>query len=1051
MKEHHTIRWTLLLIALLAFSIPVHAQVYISEVGINGTEFQGAPKWVELHNPSTDAIDVSDYFLCNFPAYPRISELPLLAGNTTIPAGEYLVVAWPGLGDDDAEVGLYLPTTSNFGDANSIIDYMQYGVASHFREGIAVEAGVWEADAFVELPGSAGSVSRIAGVSGIAESWRQTNASPGAANPVLYRAVLSGGNEVPANVSSASGVLEGLLDGSTLTVTGSLENLEGDFASDIAGGAHLHSGLAGTNGPIAVLLNATVDGDLRGATFNAEDNVFEISEGLADSLANRYLYVNIHSTAYPSGELRGQMLPAVSRGYKAVISGSSEVPANTSTGQGTLVAEIQDSVLIVTGSFSNLTSEFDANVAGGAHLHLGMAGQNGGIEFFLNATTADDKLSGAFLASENTFPITEDQKALFANRSIYLNIHTTAYPGGEVRGQMAGLASAPFIADLSGSNEVPANASLGSGAVMLELSGSDVWVSGSFSGLNGAFNPDIGGGSHIHNGLAGQNGGIAFGITPTVDMDGLSGTFSVGDNMFTLDDAAIDALQGRANYVNIHTLFNAPGELRGQLLPVSSIALRSIFSGRAQTTPNSSGGVGGAMVEILGGNLIVSGAFTVDSPFVSDIGAHIHSGSLGVDGGVNTVLVPTLADDNLSGSFEASDNTFELNEELQAALLSAGTYINIHTEAYNAGEIRGQITPFAYHPFEAYLSFNNEVIADSVEITMPSAASGAILALVSDTTMVLSGSFSGLESDFNADIAGGAHVHLGSSVENGGIELMLVPTIGDDSRSGQFEAANNTFALSQEQADALFEERLYVNIHSTNYPAGELRGQILASGNVAPNTPNIASPGEDEMIVLTGDPATPFEVTWAGGDANANNVYYTWQLATDAALENTVLVAVSSEPAFTATFGDVASLLTSAGVELNGTITLYHSAYATDGSFQAAGDTLSVVLTRGLITSNDEEVGLPGQFSLQGNYPNPFNPTTTVQFDLPAAANVSVEIYNVLGQKVLSVPERSFAAGTSRTFEIDGSLLSSGMYLYRVIARMDQEVRIESGRMTLLK
>lgn len=1051
MKEHHTTKWTLLLVALLAFIVPANAQVYISEVGINGTEFQGAPKWVELHNAGTEAIDVSDYFLCNFPAYPRISELPLLDGSTTIPAGEYLVVAWSGLGDADAEVGLYLPTTSNFGDANSIIDYMQYGEAGHFREGPAVEAGVWEADAFVELPGSEGSVSRIAGVSGIADSWRQTGASPGASNPVLYRAVLSGGNEVPANVSAASGVLEGLLDGSTLTVTGSLENLEGDFASDIAGGAHLHSGLAGTNGPIAVLLNATVDGDLRGATFTAENNVFEVSEGLADSLANRYLYVNIHSLAYPSGELRGQMLPAVSRGYKAVISGSSEVPVTASTGQGTLVAEIQDDELIVTGSFSNLTSEFDANVAGGAHLHVGMAGQNGGIEFFLNATTTDDNLGGSFLAADNTFPITEEQKELFVNRSIYLNIHTAAYPGGEVRGQMAGLASAPFIADLSGSNEVPANASLGSGAVMLELSGSDVWVSGSFSGLNDAFNPEIGGGSHIHDGLAGQNGGVSFAITPTVDMDGLGGTFSVSDNMMTLDDAAVDALQARANYVNIHTLFNAPGEVRGQLLPVSSIPLRSVFSGRAETTPNSSGGVGGAMVEILGGNLIVSGAFTVDSPFASEIGAHIHSAGLGMDGDVNTVLVATLADDELSGSFEAANNTFELSEEVQAALLAAGTYVNIHTEANNPGEIRGQITPLAYRPMEAYLSFGNEVIADSVEITMPSAASGAILALVSDTTLVISGSFSGLESDFNADVAGGAHVHLGSSVENGGIELMLVTTLGDDSRSGQFEAANNTFELTQEQASYLFNEQLYVNIHSTDYPSGELRGQMLASGNVAPNAPNIASPGEGETIVLTGDPATPFEVTWAGGDANANNVYYTWQLALDAALESTVLVAVSSEPAFTSTFGDVASLLTSAGVDLNGTITLYHSAYATDGSFKAAGDTLSVVLTRGAITSTDEEFGLPQQFSLQGNYPNPFNPTTTVQFDLPAAANVSVEIFNILGQKVLSVPERSFAAGAARTFEIDGSLLSSGMYLYRVVARMDQDVRIESGRMTLLK
>jgi len=1051
MKKRSTTHFILLLLALFMYSVPGQAQVYISEIGLDGTDFQGAPEWVELHNPASEAIDVSEYFLCNFPLYPRISELTVLSGNTTIPAGEYLVLSWPDLGDMDGEVGLYLPTTTSFGDPASLVDYMEYGSAGHQRAGIAVDAGLWEADAFVELPASGKSLSRVAGANGILDSWKLTNASPAEANPTLYRAVLSGGNQTPANVSRGAGVLEGLLDGSTLTVSGSLENLEGDYASDIAGGAHLHKGLAGSGGPIAVFLNATVDNDLRGAAFDAAENEFEVSEGLVDSLANRYLYVNIHTTAYPGGELRGQMLPAVSQGYKAVISGSSEVPVTTSTGQGNLIAEVQDSVLIVSGSFSNLTSEFDVNVAGGAHLHAGMAGQNGGIEFFLVAQTADDNLSGSFLPADNTFPITEEQKELFANRSIYLNVHSTGYPAGEVRGQMVALSSAPFIADLSGSNEVPANASLGSGSVLVELSGSDVWASGSFSGLNDAFDPNIGGGSHIHDGLAGQNGGVAFPLTATVAADGLSGTFSINDNSFTAEEANIDALQERGNYVNIHTAFNAPGELRGQLLPVSSIPLRAVFSGRAETTPNNSGGIGGAMVEILAGQLVVSGAFTVDSPFASEIGAHIHSGSLGIDGGVVVALVPDLAGDNLSGTFESANNTFELDEEFQGTLLSAGNYFNIHTEAYNGGEIRGQITPFAYRPIEAYLSFNNEVIADSVEIAMPSSASGGILALVSDTTLVVSGAFSGLESNFDPNIAGGAHIHLGSSIENGGVELFLTTTIGEDSTSGQFAAAENTFALTQDQRSYLFDEQLYVNIHSVGFPSGELRGQLLASGNVAPNAPLIDSPSEGQMIVLAGDPATPFEVTWSGGDANANNVYYTWELGLDEALESVVLVSVSSDPMFSSTFGDVATLLTSAGVDLNGTITLYHSASATDGSFITAGDTLSVVLTRGEITSNEDEYGLPQQFSLQGNYPNPFNPTTTVQFDLPAAATVSVEIYDILGRKVLSIPERSFAAGTSRTFEIDASLLASGMYLYRVVARMDQEVRIETSRMTVLK
>ncbi len=1058
MKMSNTKQILLTILMLFTASRVTLAQVYISEIGLEGTDYQGATQWVELYNSGESEIDVSSYFLCNFPQYPRISELTVLSGNTTMPAGGFLVVAWPGLGDADGEVGLYLGSTTDFGDAGSIVDYMQYGIAGHFREGAAVTAGVWETGGFTSLPLSGKTISRISGVEGLVNAWRVTDPSPGANNPTLYRAVLSGGNQTPAVISRAQGALEGLLDGSTLTITGRLENLESDYAVEIAGGTHLHKGIAGNNGGIAVFLNAIVDADERGATFEAENNTFEVSEGLADSLAARYLYVNVHTDDYPGGELRGQMLPAVSEGYKMVISGAAQVPVNTSSGQGSLIAEIQDSLLIVSGSFNNLSSAFNPNIAGGAHIHVGMAGQNGGIEFFLNATTADDNLSGVFEPSNNTFPISEEQKELFRQRSMYINIHTQQYPGGEVRGQAVALSSTPFIADLSGANQTPANASLGTGSVLAELSGSQVWVSGSFMGLSDAFNPNIAGGAHVHDGLAGQNGGIAFGLTATLSSDNLGGTFEVSDNTFEFDETAIGNLQARRYYINLHTDFNLPGELRGQLLPAASIPLRSVFSGRAQLTPNMSNGIGGAMVEMQGNSLVVSGSFTVDSPFADAIGAHIHSGFIDEEGSVDFALVPSVASDGLSGSFEASENTFELSDEIKDGLLTAQHYINIHTDAYNGGEIRGQITPYAYRLVETYLSFNNQVVGDTTSGTMfgfqadsDSDAFGAMLGLVSDTTLIVSGSFSGLASDFNSDIAGGAHIHQASIAGNGGIELLLTTTLNADNRGGQFEADANTFALTQDQVSLLFGEELYINIHSVDIPSGELRGQIVASGNVAPSAPIITSPEDGQMIVITGDPETPFVATWNGGDTNANATYYVWELGLDAEFESVVLVSLSAEPTFESNFGDVATLLTSAGVNLGETTTFYHRAIATDGNYVSVGEPVSVVLTRSSITSNEGSGRLPERFALKGNYPNPFNPTTTVQFDLPDAAEVSIEIFDILGRRVLSIPQISFAAGTARSVEIDASLLSSGLYLYQVTARMTQQTRVETGRMTLLK
>lgn len=68
-----------------------------------------------------------------------------------------------------------------------------------------------------------------------------------------------------------------------------------------------------------------------------------------------------------------------------------------------------------------------------------------------------------------------------------------------------------------------------------------------------------------------------------------------------------------------------------------------------------------------------------------------------------------------------------------------------------------------------------------------------------------------------------------------------------------------------------------------------------------------------------------------------------------------------------------------------------------------------------------------------GNYPNPFNPTTNVNFVLPEAANVSLTVFNLLGQQVATLASGNFEAG-SHSLVFDASSLSSGLYLVRLEA-----------------
>ena len=96
-------------------------------------------------------------------------------------------------------------------------------------------------------------------------------------------------------------------------------------------------------------------------------------------------------------------------------------------------------------------------------------------------------------------------------------------------------------------------------------------------------------------------------------------------------------------------------------------------------------------------------------------------------------------------------------------------------------------------------------------------------------------------------------------------------------------------------------------------------------------------------------------------------------------------------------------------------------------------------------------VELPEVFALSGNYPNPFNPSTRIVFDLPSSAEVSVEVLDLLGRSVLTLGGQSIEAGSNRTVELDGSLLASGTYLYRVIAKLEGGVEVQTGRMVLIK
>ena len=70
--------------------------------------------------------------------------------------------------------------------------------------------------------------------------------------------------------------------------------------------------------------------------------------------------------------------------------------------------------------------------------------------------------------------------------------------------------------------------------------------------------------------------------------------------------------------------------------------------------------------------------------------------------------------------------------------------------------------------------------------------------------------------------------------------------------------------------------------------------------------------------------------------------------------------------------------------------------------------------------------------------------------DIPSKASVTVEVYNVLGQRVQTM-EQSMSAGSGQTIQLDGSNLASGQYFYRVEADLEDGSAQKSGRITVVK
>jgi hypothetical protein len=99
-----------------------------------------------------------------------------------------------------------------------------------------------------------------------------------------------------------------------------------------------------------------------------------------------------------------------------------------------------------------------------------------------------------------------------------------------------------------------------------------------------------------------------------------------------------------------------------------------------------------------------------------------------------------------------------------------------------------------------------------------------------------------------------------------------------------------------------------------------------------------------------------------------------------------------------------------------------------------------------IVTGVEQINQIPTGYELSQNYPNPFNPTTMIKFQLNKQEDVTLKIYNLLGQEMATLVNETMNAGVYEV-SFDASQLSSGMYIYTISAGQFHD----SKKMTLLK
>lgn len=317
--------------------------------------------------------------------------------------------------------------------------------------------------------------------------------------------------------------------------------------------AKLYAGAAGEIGSEVGDLSNFIAGKVISGNFST-------NPAFLASLMAGEIYLNITTADNPDGEIRAQLKRQIGLTFDAFATGAQMVPAINTVAKAVCVIRLSPGLdsLVYDIVVSGLTTQIDYS-----HLHIGFVGEPyDALQVDFSPSITGSRIRG--LKKGTAITTSTITKLLTSNLSLV--VHTGAYPGGEVRGQIIRFAREGYTVNMTGGQSVPASTSTGFGTGIVSIDRDEknahyIWVAGNLSSL-----PTT---AHFHNNSVGQNGAVIYDLAPTM---AASANYASGFGYWKSTDAdaftAADALQFSQNkvYLNVHTVDFPDGEIRGQVL-----------------------------------------------------------------------------------------------------------------------------------------------------------------------------------------------------------------------------------------------------------------------------------------------------------------------------------------------------------------------------------------------------------------------------------------------------------------------------------------------------